>query len=229
MRNAIDLDGSELIVDIGCGNGADLSLLASAGHVGPLIGIDLSAGMLAAIQERTILRALGDAMALPFVTSSADVVLAMHMLYHVPDIPIAIAEARRVLRPGGAFVASTNSSNSMRELMEVWREALSTVSDQPIDLRRDSASRFSLENGRELLTGSFSSIELKRFRGVLRVPDARVVRNYVDSTRDLYEQTLPDPSVWPQAMDIIEARVGGIISSDGLFEISADRGIFVCR
>lgn len=97
---------------------------------------------------------------------------------------------------------------AMPELMDLWREALSTAAGQPVGLHRESATRFSLENGEELLLGSFSSIELKRFRGVLRVPD---------------------PSVWPQAMEIIDQRLSEIVGSAGHFEISADRGIFVCR
>lgn len=41
--------------------------------------------------------------------------MARHMLYHVPDIPQAIAEAARVLRPGGRFLTTTNSAYAMPE------------------------------------------------------------------------------------------------------------------
>src|SRR3954463_3023159 len=46
VLGAVDLTGDEIVVDTGCGNGRDLSDLARAGHRGPLIGIDLSVGML---------------------------------------------------------------------------------------------------------------------------------------------------------------------------------------
>jgi len=42
-----------------------------------------------------------DVQAIPYNDASFDVVIANHMLYHVPDLPKALAEIRRVLRPGG--------------------------------------------------------------------------------------------------------------------------------
>ena len=51
-----------------------------------------------------------------------DVALAMHMLYHVPDIPAAVRELRRSTRPVGTVLASTNGTGS---LSEVWISAIS--------------------------------------------------------------------------------------------------------
>ena len=44
---------------------------------------------------------VADAVALPFEDKSFDVVLLLHVLYHVDDRRTALEEARRVLRPGG--------------------------------------------------------------------------------------------------------------------------------
>lgn len=46
---------------------------------------------------------------LPLGDGGVDVVLAMHMLYHVPDVPAPVAELRRIVKPGGTLLASTNS------------------------------------------------------------------------------------------------------------------------
>ncbi|HEY6295984.1 MAG TPA: class I SAM-dependent methyltransferase, partial [Streptosporangiaceae bacterium] len=92
-----------VIADVGCGNGLFLAELARRGHGRRLIGADLSPGMLRGARERT--RQAGwpepalvaaDAAALPFRDSSADLTLAMHMLYHVPEPEVALRELRRV-------------------------------------------------------------------------------------------------------------------------------------
>ena len=51
---------------------------------------------------------VADAEDLPFADASYDLVAAMWMLYHVPDLDRALAEVRRVLRPGGHLLAVTN-------------------------------------------------------------------------------------------------------------------------
>jgi ubiquinone/menaquinone biosynthesis C-methylase UbiE len=51
---------------------------------------------------------LADVGALPFPDATFDVVVANHMLYHMPDRPRAFAEIQRVLAPAGAFHCSTN-------------------------------------------------------------------------------------------------------------------------
>lgn len=96
--------GGETVADIGCGNGAYLAELARRGHAGPVLGVDLSLGMLAAARRRVPVAALvaGDAAALPLRDHAADLTLAPHMLYHVPDLQGAITELRRITRPGGA-------------------------------------------------------------------------------------------------------------------------------
>ncbi len=52
--------------------------------------------------------------------------MAMHMLYHVPDIPAAIAELRRITRADGTVLASTNSSGHLAEIHELLGVAVSS-------------------------------------------------------------------------------------------------------
>lgn len=51
-----------------------------------------------------------DATALPLRSASADLALAMHMLYHVPDPLDAVRELRRVTGPGGTAVVGLNGA-----------------------------------------------------------------------------------------------------------------------
>jgi len=93
-------DGTQVVADVGCGNGFDLRQLVPEHRCRHAFGLDLSAGMLRSLED---LRHTGrlsliqaDAQQLPLRDSSVDVALAMHMLYHVPDIP---ANAERFTRP----------------------------------------------------------------------------------------------------------------------------------
>jgi SAM-dependent methyltransferase len=229
VRAAVELRGDERIVDIGCGNGHDLAPLAASGHRGPLVGCDLSLGMLTAMAVPGALRVEGDASALPLRDGCADVVLALHMLYHVDDIPGAAAEARRVLAPGGTLVASTNSETAMPELIAVWEAALSAVAGRPVSVAMPSHLRFSVENGAELLGTAFQSVQVLPHRTRAEVPDAGVVRRYVDSTRDLQARNLPDPSRWDEAMDVLEADVAERIARHGTFTVTNLAALFVAR
>jgi len=89
-----ELRGDESVLDVGCGNGRYLGALLGRGHQGLLCGADLSPGMLRNARpvagEAPLL--IVDAQALPFEADSFDVTLAMHMLYHVPDRSVAIAD-----------------------------------------------------------------------------------------------------------------------------------------
>ena len=59
-----------------------------------------------------------DATALPLPDGVADLTLAMHMLYHVPDPSQAVRELRRVTRPGGRVVIGLNGLDHLRELRD---------------------------------------------------------------------------------------------------------------
>jgi ubiquinone/menaquinone biosynthesis C-methylase UbiE len=60
-----------------------------------------------------------DASALPFEEGSFDAVIAMHMLYHLPDPAKGIAETYRMLKPGGFLAVTTSGARNMRKMYEL--------------------------------------------------------------------------------------------------------------
>jgi ubiquinone/menaquinone biosynthesis C-methylase UbiE len=120
----LPLKPGDRVLDIGCGPGWFWAEIADALPAGlDLTLADLSAGMVEEAVNRCRGPAFGsvagqqaDASALPFADGSFDAVLAMHMLYHVPDPAVAIGEMFRVLKPGGFAAVTTNGAGNLREL-----------------------------------------------------------------------------------------------------------------
>jgi len=99
------LDPSWIVADLGCGTGHVASLVAP--FVRTVIGVDASAAMLGAAREgapANVTLRQGTLEALPIRDAEADVALLVLVLHHVPDPARALAEAARVVRPGGRVV-----------------------------------------------------------------------------------------------------------------------------
>ncbi|MBN1660369.1 MAG: class I SAM-dependent methyltransferase [Anaerolineae bacterium] len=105
---ALAREGSAgLVLEVGCGTGHWLAGLHAAlpAPSGPFYGLDLSAGMLAGAQARGApLRLVrGSAARLPFPAASFDLVYCVNAIHHFDAPATFVAEARRLLRPGGAL------------------------------------------------------------------------------------------------------------------------------
>jgi SAM-dependent methyltransferase len=92
------------VLEVGVGTGIVAAGLAELGH--DVRGVDVSPPMLARAAERLPGRVcVGDARALPFADGSFANVVFTHVLHLVGDMPRALRETARVLRPGGRLLA----------------------------------------------------------------------------------------------------------------------------
>ena len=103
--------GHETVIDLGCGPGH--TAMACARRAGRVIGIDVTPEMVVAATALANQRSLtnvefrvGNVEALPFVSGSVDVVTSRVSAHHYSDLPRALGEAFRVLKPGGVMLIS---------------------------------------------------------------------------------------------------------------------------
>ena len=217
------------IVDIGCGVGVPLL------PVGPTVldRPDMVAGDLSIRQLRSIgMAASGsppnllqlDATRLPFRSASFGSAVARHMLYHVPDPALAAAEAARVIRDDGLFVATTNSSLSRPELQNAHRVAVADLGGRLVDRM---SINFDAESGGHKLTGSFRYVHAERWSGVLAFPTVDAVLDYYRSTA--YFEMAFDAAAADRAR--LAARVSEILRArfgDGPAPLTVGGAVFVC-
>jgi ubiquinone/menaquinone biosynthesis C-methylase UbiE len=219
------------VADVGCGNGAYLAELARRGFAGRVLGLDLSPGMLAAARDR--LSAVGgpalspvdglgavaliaaDATALPLPDGVADLTLAMHMLYHVPDPSQAVRELRRVTRPGGRVALVLNGRNHLRQL----RDAVAAARADGI--MRSQRERVTLDDGEALAEPYFSTVTRHDFVSELRLPDPGPILEYVRSMSGTQHAAAPERLV----AAVASAFPAG---PDAVITITTHTGCLIC-
>jgi SAM-dependent methyltransferase len=112
------LRGGLRILDVGCGPGTITAELADrVGDEGAVVGIDASSDVIArasaTMSRRNLSYAVGDVYAIDAEDDTFDVVHAHQVLQHLADPIAALAEMRRVCRPGGVVAARDSDYPTM--------------------------------------------------------------------------------------------------------------------
>jgi SAM-dependent methyltransferase len=212
------------VLDAGCGPGTYVPEVST--RAADLTAFDIASGRLEHVDPAAARRVCGDVQSLPFGDASFDVAMAMHMLYHVPDIPTAARELRRVVRLGGVVYALTNSERAQRELAElVQRNGCDPSAGDDF-----GALRFSNENGADLLRAGFDDVALVELTdSQLVVPDADQIVDELERNRYLFEPGLRLNLEWNAFVDAVRLDVRRVIDRDGAFRISENHGLFICK
>jgi arsenite methyltransferase len=125
VRAAVGARSGDRVLDVGCGPGFYITeLLEAVGREGAVVGVDISADMLAVAAKRAAGHGNVEfheagATSLPVPDASFERAVCIQVLEYVRDVPAALAEMHRVLRPGGRML--------------VWDVDWSTVSWHAID------------------------------------------------------------------------------------------------
>lgn len=214
-------DAAGVIIDVGSGNRNFLSRLDQERPDLRLSGLDLAMGMRP--------DAVADAQRLPVADAAAGGVLALHMLYYIPDIQRALREFRRVLRSGGILIASTNGYAHNAEIRSLWQDAIAAVAGVQAGFAADPVSRFPLETGAQAIHRVFGQVERRDYRASVEIPSADAVAAYLESSKDTRAASLPPGSSWESALAAAHERADAIVRRHGVFRSTTHTGIFRCQ
>lgn len=160
-----------------------------------------------------------DVQNLPFPNAEFDIVFANYMLYHAPNIPQAVQELHRVLKPNGILFAATNGSRHLAELFQLIAE-YSGINDW----ERFFAVNFNLQNGTDYLGAAFKNVEMRQFESDLWVTDAQAIVDYVASASSV------DSAVFlAQHEANLRAKLEAQIAEKSGIFIGKETGFFIAR
>jgi SAM-dependent methyltransferase len=214
------------VLEVGCGAGSLWEQAAVAFPADAALTLsDLSPGMVEDAcarvggtgRFRTVEGQVADLQALPFDDGRFHRVVANHMLYHLPEPAVGVAELARVVRPDGMVFVATNGWRHMRELFEIESEVFGV---QGVNATIDV---FGADVGFGVLRERFVDIASHRYADELRCTDPADVLAYLRSVP-------PGEDATPAELSRMEAAVAQrFAAGDGTMRITKDVGAFVCR
>ena len=226
-------------LDVGCGASAITIELRQRLGSRTLIGaID--------IDKRAVRRAgcingvdaaRADIARLPYPDGAFDLVVAGHVLYYPEDSMVWLCELRRVMCRGATLLATTNSANSGRRLLDLHVEACQRAGEMAMARRAmdpTARDRFTLENGAPQLRQLFSTVS-SRFR------DETLTFRSVDSAHDIYLQSLfargASPGASERELGVLASKLAphmrtllmSVADTGGEISVPRRSGCFIAR
>ncbi len=208
------------VLELGTGSGALWTAIAEKIPAGWTITLsDLSPGMLDAAWRNLVVTGRNfkfeqiDAQSIPYKDETFDIVIANHMLYHVPDLPGALAEIKRVLKKGGHLIAATGGESHLKEMGDWLQRIGNDKENSPFALA------FTLENGEKQLRNFFSVVVMSRYEDNLLVTDVELLIAYLRSSTRISDTS---EDVLMKVKDGLEKE----LKENGRIFISKDSGLF---
>ncbi len=208
------------VLELGSGSGALWSNIADRIPANWNITVsDLSQGMLDAAWRNLVVTGRNfkfepiDAQSIPYHDETFDIVIANHMIYHVPDRAKALSEIKRVLKTGGHLIATTVGENHMLEITDWLRRIGKDHDFSPF------VFSFTLENGKEQLEEFFSRVTLSRYEDTLNITEIEPLIAYLRSairTSEVSEDELAK----------VKIDLENELKKNGKIFISKDSGLF---
>jgi SAM-dependent methyltransferase len=225
LARRVDWPDDGEVLEVGCGPGLLWTSIAPLLPHLRLTLTDLSEGMLDAARgavapidsiDHVATRAC-DAQDLPFPDASFDIVVANHMLYHVPDPARAASEIARALRPDGVLLAATNGPDHLDVIADISRQVFGWSSLDFVD------RRFGRSNGGEILGTAFEDVEWHPHPGRLVCDDPDAVVAYIESSSAVQEADASKLTALTEAVQDRFRTAGGVVT------MTTDAGCFLAQ
>ena len=217
-------------LDVGCGPGMFLRYLRARGHAGRLAGLDQSGAMIAEAAESAMGSRIewfvGEADSLPFPDAAFASVSARHMLYHVPDIPAALAEFGRVAGPEGTILIVTNGQRNTPHMGDLESEVFAEFGWERPPFPSDA---FSTANAPELLEAVYAEVHETILRNALVFEDAAPIVRYL-MTQMGAQRAAGDPRLLAELQERLTARAAEKLEAmGGVWRDPKEVGLYICR
>ncbi|TPO08819.1 class I SAM-dependent methyltransferase [Mesorhizobium sp. B1-1-5] len=224
VAKQLPLKSVDSILDVGCGPGWFWA--ATANELPQNLNLtlsDLSPGMVHEAVERCrplsfalVTGEQADATALPFEDGSFDAVIAMHMLYHLPDPSKGIAEMYRVLKPGGFLAVTTNGAGNMRELYTLT----TAFGSAPVD---PAGAAFGYDAAEQVMQAQFRNVTMTQHPARLRVTEPE------DVFLALTSYPPGDTADEAQLAAFRDAITEAFQAGNDVLEVGKESGLFISR
>ena len=209
------------VLEVGCGPGwlwrTNYSRVPKSWEI---VASDFSPGMISEARQKLSeheVRArycVCDVQALPFDNEVFDIVFANHMLYHVPNLHLALAEFSRVLKVDGILYAATNGRRHLQEIDDLMHRV------QPGERWRPPTKvAFAYDDAAVDLAVHFAGIRKAEYPDELRVTEVEPLIDFIESSKDISAKFRHD----------LEETIQVEIEEKGFVWIGKQVGLFVAR
>lgn len=222
----IQLQEHELVLELGCGTGRLwLENYINIPSTCSIVLSDFSENILCKSKDNLqplhlpLKFKIIDAEKIPYPNRVFDVVLACHMLYHVPNIEKALKEISRVLKPSGRFISTTISQYHIREVKDFLSE-FGLYSEERLKL----FSEFRNETGKDVLKSFFAEIEFYEYINQVNITSIDPLMKYIE--------TMCPMEKYPNFQEIkpqIEEAIIEILEKKSKFQINGISGLFKAK
>jgi len=223
----VNIKAGMTVLEVGCGSGS--LWIENRDRIPGELTIflaDISSGMvrnarkaIGALRQTKLEYFCVDVQAIPSYDDQFELVVANHMLYHVPDISLGVREISRVLKPGGFLCAATNGYDHMCEFHELINLFYPDAS-----ILRSQSKSYSLENALEILSPWFDSIEINHYDENLKITTVEPVLAYLNS---LWAVTEPMDATSNEKLEQAGEMISHQISTKGHFWVTKSQGVVI--
>ena len=222
LYSNLNLKKANQVLEIGCGDGSLWKNEKKNLRHHEIFLSDISEGMLDSARTNlgndfSYMKFSGES--IPFKSNYFDVVIANHVLFYMNDLPLAISEISRVLKPDGYFYCSTYGEGHMKEVRELAEEFDSRIilSKEPL------YDAFGLHNGMSKLKGKFKDVHLHIYEDHLEVTDAEDLIDYILSCHGNQRERLS------KRITEFKTFLQNKIDENGYIHITKECGMFECK